>query len=47
MTTAETLLSVGVIIAFGIWAYSKVKQQSLNDTIKEMKDIFQSIEGDS
>jgi type IV secretory pathway TrbL component len=40
MTWVDNLASISVILAFGIWAYSKVKQQSIMETINEIKEIF-------
>lgn len=40
MTALDTLIQILVVIGFGLWAYSKVKRQSIKDTIGEIKEII-------
>jgi len=43
MTTLSTIVQILVIIGFGLWAYSKVKRQSMRDTFEEIKDLIQGM----
>lgn len=42
MAGGETLIQILVILSFCIWAYSKVKRQSLKDTFDEIKNLINS-----
>jgi len=43
MTFIDMIIQIVVIVGFGIWAYSKVTHQSINDTIIEIKEIILKI----
>lgn len=40
MAILDTIVQVLVITGFGIWAYSKVKRQSVKDTFDEIKNLI-------
>lgn len=43
MTFLDTFVQLSVIFGFGIWAYSKIKKQSIMETFAEIKDLVQGI----
>lgn len=45
MTAQEVIAQTLVIVSFGIWAYSKAKRQSIKETIDEIKNIFEGLNG--
>ena len=40
MKTIEVIVQFLVIAGFGLWAYSKVKRQTLKDTFEEIKELI-------
>ena len=40
MDTKALILQIVVILGFGLYAYSKIKRQSIKETIDEIKDLF-------
>lgn len=45
MEIPQTLVQVLVILGFGLWAYSKVTRQSINETIQEIKELINKMRG--
>jgi len=43
MEFIELFVQFAVIISFGIWAYSKVKRQTIKDTIDEIKELISGV----
>ena len=35
-------LSMGIILAIGLWIYSSIKKQTVKDTVIELKELWQT-----
>lgn len=46
MTLQETVIQILVIVGVGIFFYSKLKGQTIKETIREIKELFTSGENE-
>ena len=44
MTVTDLVVTVSVLFMFGVIVYSRIKNQTLKETIDEVKEIFQGEE---